>query len=579
MDAIDESAGALEWPDYAVLGIVLCVSASIGVYYRFSGGRQKTAEEYFSADRSMSVPLLAIALMVAFMSAIAMLGISGEIYIYGSQFTLVNLGFSLGTPFAAFLYLPVFYHLQTMSIYEYLQRRFGMTARLVASLTNFVQMVLYTGVVLYAPALALEATTGLSSMMSVLVIGLICTFYSSIGGMKAVLATDVFQGVLMFASLFCIIGVAWYDFEGGFLEIWSKAGEGGRLEFLDFSLDPTQRHTFWGLMIGGAFFFLSNFAVNQIMIQRLLAARSLVQAQLALFLNVPLTVSMSLVTSLAGLALYAWFKDCDPVASGKVYSFDQVMPYFAKIRMSQIPGLSGFFIAGVFSASLSTVSAMINSLAAVAVADYIKPLYAAFGHDLSDSTASLLGKVFGTFNGLLILAVAYLASQLGSIMQLALAINGAMGGPLLGLFSLGIFVESANEAGSVIGILLSLAFSLWVVFGSPKPPVLDLPVSVANCSTNLTAVDTALYDARLFALMDAEDGEYFYPYRISYMWYTPLGMVTTMLFGYIASLFVCCCAKVQEPDPDLFTPVIASCMRRRNAGNTKRNSFVMTPSK
>lgn len=110
-----------------------------------------------------------------------------------------------------------------------------MTARLVASVANFVQMILYTGVVLYAPALALEATTGLSSMISVLVIGIICTFYSSIGGMKAVLATDVFQGILMFASLFSIIGVACYDFDGGIAEAWAIATKGGRLDFWKYS--------------------------------------------------------------------------------------------------------------------------------------------------------------------------------------------------------------------------------------------------------------------------------------------------------------------------------------------------------
>ena len=95
-------------------------------------------------------------------------------------------------------------------------------------------MILFTGVILYAPALALEATTGLSSMMSVLVIGLICTFYSSIGGIKAVLATDVFQGLLMFGSMFAMIGVAVSDFKGGFNEIWEIAGEGGRLDFWEY---------------------------------------------------------------------------------------------------------------------------------------------------------------------------------------------------------------------------------------------------------------------------------------------------------------------------------------------------------
>lgn len=207
---------------------------------------------------------------------------------------------------------------------------------------------------------------------------------------------------------------------------------------------------------------------------------------------------MSLVTSLAGIVLYAWFEGCDPVASGQVYSFDQTMPYFAKIRLSKIPGLSGFFIAGVFSASLSTVSALLNSLAAVAVADYIQPLYRKCGRELSDSMASLFGKILALINGLLVLAVAYLASHLGSIMQLALAINGAMGGPILGLFSLGIFVEAANEIGSVIGTVVSLALSMWIIFGQPKPPVAELPVSFEKCS-NATVINSAMYEARLLA--------------------------------------------------------------------------------
>ena len=227
--------------------------------------------------------------------------------------------------------------------------------------------------------------------------------------------------------------------------------------------------------------------------------RSIQSAQLALLLNTPLIICMTLSTSLAGIVMYAWFNGCDPVAAGQVYTFEQVTPYFAKIRMSKIPGLSGFFIAGIFSASLSTVSAMLNSVAAVAIADYIQPIYRKLGRELSDSMATLLGKILGVINGLLVLAVAYLASQLGNIMQTAIAINGAMGGPVLGLFSLGMFVESANEMGSVIGTILSLAFTSWVSFGHPKPPIAELPVSIENCS-NSTIINSAMYEARLQAI-------------------------------------------------------------------------------
>lgn len=115
---------------------------------------------------------------------------------------------------------------------QYLERRFGVYARRLASMSNFIQLVLYTGVVLYAPSLALEATTGLSGTMSVALIGLICMFYSGIGGIKAVIVTDVFQGILMFASLFCVIGVASTQMKDGlFTETWNAGIAGKRIDF------------------------------------------------------------------------------------------------------------------------------------------------------------------------------------------------------------------------------------------------------------------------------------------------------------------------------------------------------------
>lgn len=108
-----------------------------------------------------------------------------------------------------------------------------MKARLVASAANFLQLMMYTGVVLFAPSLALEATTGLSGTMSVLLIGVICTFYSTVGGIKAVLITDVFQGLLMFAGIACILGIAATDRDEGLSNVWSIAQQGERLNFFE----------------------------------------------------------------------------------------------------------------------------------------------------------------------------------------------------------------------------------------------------------------------------------------------------------------------------------------------------------
>lgn len=255
--------------DYVVLGIVLLVSSIIGLYYRFTGGKQKTIKEYLLADNNMHIAPVAFSLVASFMSAVTLLGVSSENYTYGIQFIVINLSYGLFTPIAAYLYLPVFFQLQATSAYEYLEKRFGQVSRLVASLSYSIQMILYMGIVLYAPALTLEALTGISQATAILSVGLVCTFYSTIGGMKAVLVTDVFQSLLMFAAVFSVIICAVIE-TGSFREIWRIAAEGNRTDLLNFDIDPTVRHSWFSLIIGGGITFLSLYAVNQTQVQRYL---------------------------------------------------------------------------------------------------------------------------------------------------------------------------------------------------------------------------------------------------------------------------------------------------------------------
>lgn len=233
--------------DYAVFVSMLAISAAIGIYFRCTGGKQKTLREYMLADQNMSVIPVGFSLMASFMSAITLLGVSTENYVYGTQFVVINLAYLVATPIAVYGYLPVFFRLRATSSYEYLELRFGPSARFVASLSFCLQMILYMGIVLYAPAIALAAVTGLSKFTSILSVGLVCTFYSTIGGMKAVLITDVFQSLLMFAAIYCVIVKGVID-AGGFSNIWEIANQGGRIEFLNWDPDPTVRQTVWTQM-------------------------------------------------------------------------------------------------------------------------------------------------------------------------------------------------------------------------------------------------------------------------------------------------------------------------------------------
>ncbi|CAK9812759.1 Putative sodium-dependent multivitamin transporter [Anthophora plagiata] len=488
----------------------------------------------------MGVVPLAIALTVSFMSAITLLGISAENYVHGTQIMLLYLGGFFGTPIVLYFYLPVFAEMNTMSVYEYLppfqylERRFGVRARLIASTANFTQLLLYTGVVLFAPSLALEATTGLSGDISVLFIGLICTFYSTVGGIKAVLITDVFQGVLMFVALTCVLSVAASNLDDGLSNVWSIAQEGGRIDFF------------------------KNFK----------------SSQQALLLSGPITLLLAIFTSFSGLVLYAIYRDCDPLTSGKISSIDKIMPYFAAERMSQVPGVTGLFISGVFSASLSTISAMLNSLAAMALEDYAKPLCRKIGVQFPTEKATLIGKILVIFNGFNCLAVAFIAKSMGSLVEAAIGISGAIGGPILGIFTLGMFVEKANETGAVVGTAIALITCVWAAFGNLKTTAPPLPLSIDGCMNS-----TVLPDYRNASRFgdNTESSSYFYLYRISYMWYTPMGLTITLLVGYLTSLATrrIFHKDAREPDPNLFVPFLATRIRQRRQNAEKTTGSQM----
>uniref|UniRef100_A0A6P7F995 Sodium-dependent multivitamin transporter n=1 Tax=Diabrotica virgifera virgifera TaxID=50390 RepID=A0A6P7F995_DIAVI len=546
--------------DYVVIAIVLLISSSIGIYYRFTGGKQKTAKEYLLADKNMSITPVAFSLMASFMSAITLLGVSSENYSYGIQFIVINFSYGIFTFIAAYYYLPVFFKLQATSAYEYLERRFGKTARLAASLSYTLQMTLYMGVVLYAPALVLEALTGISKLAAILSVGIVCTFYSTIGGMKAVLVTDVFQSLLMFAAIFCVIINGWVE-KGSLGEIWRIAEEHNRTSLLDFSPDPTVRHTWFTLVIGGGITYLSLYGVNQTQVQRYLTVKDLKTAQKALWWNWPILTLLSLSTSFSGLVIFSRYFKCDPVLSKRINSADQLLPYYVVDTMGDIPGLSGLFVAGIFSASLSTISASLNSLAAITVEDYIKPLHLAIRKKpLSETVSAVQLKLLSLVYGAVCIAVAFLAQFLGGLLQAALTIFGVVGGPLLGLFSLGMFTTMANEEGSVCGLVIGVGMALWMALGA-KPPV-PLRRRVDGCENANVTLPTA---------STQPEKTYLWIHRVSYLYNGLFGLLLTVIIGLLVSFAVNKLSKRPRRtyDPNLFIPPLARALEKK-FGNTMK---------
>ncbi|XP_076224361.1 putative sodium-dependent multivitamin transporter isoform X2 [Nomia melanderi] len=561
----DSTAGAstLQWPDYLVIGVMLLISTVIGIYYRFSGGRQRTMEEYFSADRSIGLFTLSMGLSVSFVSGVSMLGFSSEVYTNGILFLTLQFGYMLALPLIIKCYLPVFIKSNTMSIYEYLEKRFGPRARVLTSVINTVLLTMYTSIAIFAPALAIEATAGLSGHMSILLIGGICTFYSTLGGIKAVLITDVIQAILMLAGLVCAIAIAIVNIDGGLYGAWDAAARSGRLNFSDFSFDPTIRHTTWNLLLGSMLMNLQLYGVSQVQVQRYLSAKNLKTASYSLMICGGLTSTMLTLSCFCGWLLYAVYKDCDPVLSGKISSFDKILPFFAAEKMTEYPGTSGLLISAIFSATLSTISATMNSLAVVTLEDYLKPLWSKFGVEMSEERATMIGKILALGFGAICVSLAFACRSLGALINITLNLFGLLGGPVVGIFTLGMFVEAANEFGAIIG-QMSVVIPLALIARGTTDDIASLPLSIEGCD-NSTLISVQNFTT------SADDLEMPYMSRISHMLYLPIGTFVTISTGYLASLII---NKVYPsarriPDPDLFTPFLARRIKRRRQDANK----------
>ncbi|XP_076801846.1 sodium-coupled monocarboxylate transporter 1-like [Clavelina lepadiformis] len=534
--------------DYVIFGALFLVSALIGLYFAIADRNKKSTENYSLAGRSLSGWPVALSLTASFMSAITVLGTPAEVYTYGTMFWWFFLSYTLVAIITANVFLPVFYKLGVSTTYEYLEMRFNRAVRLAATCTFVVQTVIYMGMVMYMPALALNKVTGLSLVVSIVATALVCIFYTSIGGMKAVVWNDVVQCIVMWIGFAAIIGKGSMDV-GGLNRVFEIASEGGRIDFFHFEVDPRIRHSFWSILIGGTLMWLSVYAINQSMIQRCLSCYSLGQAKLSLYLN---DIGLFLVLGLAcmsGLVMYAVYHSCDPLTSGKVTKSDQLIPYLVMDILSVAPGVPGLLVASAFSGTLSTVSTGINALACTTWIDLLKPCLP----NITAYRAVLLSKILVVVYGLLGLGVAFLASLMDKILTMALKMFGVIGGPMLGLFCLAFFTPFANSKGALSGLFIGLAAGIWLTIGSFIYPPLEeftrpLPIATYGCEAlNITIPlaeaknVTTQYDSVLGNTL----------YALSYCHYSTFLVLITWGVGIIISLFTGGWAEKKYVDPKL----------------------------
>uniref|UniRef100_A0A671YV31 Solute carrier family 5 member 8, like n=1 Tax=Sparus aurata TaxID=8175 RepID=A0A671YV31_SPAAU len=531
--------------DYVVFAGVILAAAGIGLFQAIRGRKETSSAEFLLGGRQMTAVPVAMSLTASFMSGITVIGTPAEAYQFGAAFWLFGFSYAIMSAITAEVFVPVFYRLGITSAYEYLELRFSRPIRIIGTSMYIVQTALYTGLVIYAPALALNQITGLNLWGVLVATGAVCIVYCTLGGLKAVIWTDVMQMVIMLAGFVAVIARG-AVIQGGLTNIWEDARKGGRLEAFDFDPDPLKRHTFWTIVIGGSVMWTSIYSINQSQVQRYISCKTLGHAKMSLYVNMVglwLTVSLAVFS---GLTMFSIYKNCDPLSNGDVSTPDQLLPYLVMDILAAYPGIPGLFVAAAYSGTLSTVSSSINALVAVTVEDFILPVF----KNLTEKQVYWMNMGLSKFHS--ILTITSLCTVF--CFQAALSIFGMISGPLLGLYLLGMLFRTPNSIGGLVGMIIGLVLTLWVGIGAQiYPPTAEktnpLPLTTAGCAHNTTQAPwttpvtlTPQPDFRP-ALADSW-------YSLSYVYFALLGTLTTIVSGLLVSSITGGC-KQEKINPDL----------------------------
>lgn len=430
--------------DYSIVGIYFLVILLMGgVFFR----GQKSLREYFLGSRNIPWWAAACSGIATMASAVGYLGAPGQAFKSDLSYLQLRLAVLPVMALVCLLFIPFFYRLDVYTAYEYLEKRFDLKTRLLASTLFMLLKCFYLGIVIYAPAIVVTQMMGLPLMWVILVTGAVTTFYTMLGGMRAVIWTDSMQlGVLMAGvavAVFTIVGRV----EGGVWRVFEVAQAEGKLRILDTSLNFQTEFTLWGGLIGGTFFLLSQYGVDQAELQRFLTTSSIRNSRRAVISTLIVTSIYGTFLFLLGSALYVFYLQ-HPEKNGLAINPDRVFPKFI---IEELPaGIRGLVIAGVFAAAMSTVSSVLNSLTTVTLSD--------FYNRLSRNSATVrLARAVTIGIGVLGTLIALYGESFGGILVASGRISTFFGGSLAGVFLLGMLSKRATGTGAVLGALCGFA--------------------------------------------------------------------------------------------------------------------------
>ena len=467
--------------DTGIVVVYLSGVALLGVYF---ARRQKTTEDYFLAARSVPGWVVAFSILGTICGSATFVGHPGNVF-HENMFLIPSHLMPLVVMLLLARRIVVFYrHNVRMTAYEYLQQRFGYPARAYGAATFLVSRVADVSVTYYFLALATAVLTGWDVTAVILILGAITVLYTLIGGIQAVVWTDVVQGIfLVGGGLLCIL-IILFGSDAGPSQILATAWEGGKFEVGRWQWDATQNNQ-WLLILGSIVAWLQSFCCNQHNVQRYLLARSDREAVRGAVMGAGACVPVWLLFMLLGALLWSYYQFSAEVVPADVMAVkDRIVPYFVSTHFPA--GLKGMVLAALIAAAMSSLDSDLNSLATVVVNDFFGKLRPR----ASESLRLLVGRisVVGLGAASILLALQWTRIDSASLVEFSLTMTMIFTGGILGLFAVGMLFRWTLARGAYLGIMACLLFTAWatltqVSLPGSAGPILDL--GSFNCTLSL----------------------------------------------------------------------------------------------
>ncbi|XP_056636007.1 sodium-coupled monocarboxylate transporter 1-like [Diorhabda sublineata] len=545
-----KDAQDLVW-DYIIFVIVVVATTSVAIYSKFCGVKEKTKADYVFATGKVSITAMMLSIARGNLGVRSIIGYPSELYYRGATMWESLYGILLAYPIVCFIFVPVYFSLGITSVYQYLDLRFkSRIVRCLASGTFILRQFLLQGVTVFTPCVALKTVIGLPYWVSIFGIGGISIIFNILGGLKAAIWVDVLQSVITIAVSLVIFIYGCIESQG-LSNVIDVNWVNGRLNFFNFNPDPTVRVTTISAVLGNLFMSLSILGCQQSFVQRYCSMESQKQVTKVLMYNMPVVTVLFSLSWIMGMVIYAAYEHCDPLSYGYIRSLDEILPFYVEDRFSFFPGLLGLFLATLFNGALSLNVSLVNSLATVTFEDFLKPIPAL--NKMKDYYQLWTIKFISVAYGLIIMGMSFLVSKIDGVIEASMLVTSVTSGPLLGVFLLAMLVPVANGKGAAFGIIIGHLITFWIAIGAfvvSKPPTPYLPLKIDACNdtffgAHIQRPNDIIYNpylnGNLTTYLEEDPANTENPlytlYSVTYMYYTCIGCIVTVICGTIISYF------------------------------------------